>query len=157
MKKLVITVVSVLLLTVLVMSLVGCMSVRMTEKSIVTSLSEGEYVIMENHSMIPTNNPEMVGTRIEKCIYAYKEDLSDPDNILAKYEVAIYFMRDKASADKVEKIFETMLAENNNHYETYFAEGNTSYDAVPKRYILYRHDDTVIFGDWQSVTLIRGY
>ncbi len=163
----IITTLSVLLVGVLLLSFVGCMKVTMTEKSIQGRLDEAEYVTMAGHSIIPMSDPEMAGLRIKKCMYAYKIDTYIDQTHgtplpRAIWEVAIYFMDDAESADKIEEIFKKYAKEYTDNYDKIMdmLEKGELLDPnlqLPKRYMVYRFDDTIVFGDWESVSLVRSY
>ena len=69
-------------------------------------------------------------------------------------------MEDSANATKLVEVLEALKDELNAHYEETLQSlngGNTEGLTYPKKYTVYRYNDIVIFGDWQSVSLVRGY
>lgn len=165
MKKTVITILSALLVAVLMVSLVGCMKVTMTEKSILSRLEKNEYTIMSGHSMIPTSDPMMSGLKMKKTIYAYKMDMAvheEYGNIpSAVWEVAIYFMADTESANQLEDSFKELAEQYQQTYDEMMSaieRGEMELvTEIPKRYMVYRFDNIIVLGDWESVTIVRSY
>ena len=152
MKKTVIAIISALLIAIIAISFVGCMKVTMTEKSILSRLEKEEYVVMSGHSM-------------KKTIYAYKMDMTVHEEYgeipSAVWEVAIYFMGDTESADKLEESFKELAKQYQDAYDEMMAlieKGEMeTVTQFPKRYMVYRYDNIVVFGDWESVSLVRSY
>ncbi|MBR2955939.1 MAG: hypothetical protein IKC54_01955 [Clostridia bacterium] len=165
MKKTAIAILSTLLVALLLVSLVGCMKVTMTEKSILSRLEKEEYTIMAGHSIIPMSDPAMSGLKIKKTIYAYKMDTTVHEEYgdvpSAVWEVAIYFMDDTDSANKLEDFFKDLAKQYDEEYDKLMQQlENGEFDLTiqfPKRYMVYRYDDIVVLGDWESVTLVRSY
>ena len=79
----------------------------------------------------------------------------------AVWEVAIYFMGDTESADKLEESFKELAKQYDDIYNEMMdliEKGEMeTVTQFPKRYMVYRYDDIVVFGDWESVTLVRSY
>jgi hypothetical protein len=165
MKKSVIAILSTLLVAIILVSMVGCMKVTMTEKSILSRLEKEEYTVMMGHSMIPMSDPVMSGIKMDKTFYATKIDSTthaEHGNIAsAAWEVAVYFMGDSASAKKLEDYFKELAKQQEQIYNQLIEQiENGNFDPtiqMPKRYIVYRYDDVVVFGDWESVTIVRSY
>ena len=165
MKKTVIAIISALLVALIAISFVGCMKVTMTEKSILSRLEKEEYVVMSGHSMIPTRDPMMAGLKMKKTIYAYKMDMTVHEEYgeipSAVWEVAIYFIGDTESADKLEESFKELAKQYQDTYDEMMdliEKGEMeTVTQFPKRYMVYRYDNIVVFGDWESVSLVRSY
>ena len=165
MKKTVIAIISALLIAIIAISFVGCMKVTMTEKSILSRLEKEEYVVMSGHSMIPTSDPMMAGLKMKKTIYACKMDMTVHEEYgeipSAVWEVAIYFMGDTESADKLEESFKELAKQYDDIYNEMMdliEKGEMeSVTQFPKRYMVYRYDNIVVLGDWESVSLVRSY
>jgi hypothetical protein len=77
------------------------------------------------------------------------------------WEVAVYFMGDSASAKKLEDYFKELAKQQEQIYNQLIEQIESgNFDPtiqMPKRYIVYRYDDVVVFGDWESVTIVRSY
>ena len=79
----------------------------------------------------------------------------------AVWEVSVYYMDDSASATALVSVLEDLVKEYDQAYEDMLAQmesGDISTTIeLPKRYMVYRYNDIVVFGDWESVSLVRGY
>ena len=164
MKKAISIILSISLIAVLALSLTGCLMVTLRENAILERLAENEYTVMQSNSILPFSDPRMAGLKITKCFSAHKADetVNEQYNNLPsqRFEVGVYFMEDSASASKLMTALQEVADEHNKAYEDAISAlngGNADLEELPKRYLVYRYNDIVIFGDWQSVSLVRGY
>lgn len=164
MKKTISIILSISLIAVLALSMTGCLMVTLRENAILERLAENEYTVMQSNSILPFSDPRMAGLKITKCFSAHKADDTineQYDNLpSADLEVGVYFMEDSASASKLMTALQEVADEHNKAYEDAISAlnvGNADLEELPKRYLVYRYNDIVIFGDWQSVSLVRGY
>ena len=165
MKKFIPIILAITLISVLTLSLSGCLMVTLRENSILERFAENEFTVLHSHSLIPFSDERMSGLSISKCFTGYKDDPSTYDEFggvgAERWEVSVYFMEDSASAAALVKFLEDEVDKLNKHYDDTMSklEGGNAEDGtlVPKRYLVYRYNDIVVFGDWQSVSLVRGY
>ena len=164
MKKTISIILSISLIAVLALSMTGCLMVTLRENAILERLAENEYTVMQSNSILPFSDPRMAGLKITKCFSAHKADDTineQYDNLpSANFEVGVYFMEDSTSASKLMTALQEVADEHNKAYEDAISAlngGNADLEELPKRYLVYRYNDIVIFGDWQSVSLVRGY
>ena len=164
MKKTISIILSISLIAVLALSMTGCLMVTLRENAILERLAENEYTVMQSNSILPFSDPRMAGLKITKCFSAHKADETvneQYDNLPSqRFEVGVYFMEDSTSASKLMTALQEVADEYNKAYEdaiTALNGGNADLEELPKRYLVYRYNDIVIFGDWQSVSLVRGY
>ena len=164
MKKTISIILSISLIAVLALSMTGCLMVTLRENAILERLAENEYTVMQSNSILPFSDPRMAGLKITKCFSAHKADDTineQYDNLpSANFEVGVYFMEDSASASKLMTALQEVADKHNKAYEDAISalnSGNADLEELPKRYLVYRYNDIVIFGDWQSVSLVRGY
>ena len=166
MKKTITIILAISILAILTLSLSGCLMVSLQENSLREKFNENGFTTMLNHSILSFSDERMQGLHINKCYYAFKEDetVYEQHNGLPsqKWEVCVYYMEDSASASALVKVFEGIADEYNQKYDDILAklESNTIDETVteyPKKYLVYRYNDIVVFGDWQSVSMVRGY
>jgi hypothetical protein len=138
--------------------------VTLRENSILDRLQANDFSVMQSHSLLPFSDERMQGLRISKCFTAYREDSTIHDEFggigTDRWEVSVYYMEDSANATKLVDVLEGVRDELNAHYEKTIESlnlGNVDGLTYPKRYLVYRYNDIVVFGDYQSVSLVRGY
>ena len=139
--------------------------VTLRENALIEKLGENGYTIMHTHSLVPFSDERMAGLRISKCFTAYKMDTAEDEQLgevaTGVWEVTVYYMDDSASATALVRVLEEVVEEYDQAYEEMMSkiesgEISTTLEP-PKRYMVYRYNDTVVFGDWESVSLVRGY
>ena len=139
--------------------------VTLRENALIEKLGENGYTIMHTHSLVPFSDERMAGLRISKCFTAYKMDTAEDEQFgevaTGVWEVSVYYMDDSASATALVRVLEEVVEEYDQAYEEMMSkiesgEISTTIEP-PKRYMVYRYNDTVVFGDWESVSLVRGY
>ena len=165
MKKISTIILAITIMAILTVSLTGCLMVTLRENALIEKLTENGYTIMHTHSLLPFSDERMAGLRISKCFTAYKMDTAEDEQFgevaTGVWEVAVYYMDDSASATALVSVFEDLVKEYDKAYEEMMAKiesgeiGTTL--QLPKRYTVYRYNDIVILGDWESVSLVRGY
>lgn len=152
-------------MAILTVSLTGCLMVTLRENALIEKLGENGYTIMHTHSLVPFSDERMAGLRISKCFTAYKMDTAEDEQFgevaTGVWEVTVYYMDDSASATALVRVLEEVVEEYDQAYEEMMSkiesgEMSTTIEP-PKRYMVYRYNDTVVFGDWESVSLVRGY
>ncbi|MBO5655193.1 MAG: hypothetical protein J6S32_04105 [Clostridia bacterium] len=164
MKKTITIILAITILSILTLSLSGCLMVTLREKEMLDKFDEQGFTVMHTQSLIPFSDERMQGLRISKCFTAYKNDETIHDEFggitTDRWEVSVYFMEDSANATKLVEVLEELESEYNTRYEETLQSlnnGTTEGLTYPKKYTVYRYNDIVIFGDWQSVSLVRGY
>lgn len=164
MKKAITIILAITILSILTLSLSGCLMVTLREKSILEKFEANDFTVLHTHSLIPFSDERMQGLHIEKSFTAYKEDSSIHDEFGGiasdRWEISVYYMDDSESASKLVKVFEELVKERDTHYEDTLASlnaGNTEGLTYPKKYTVYRYNDIVLFGDYQTVAFVRGY
>ena len=165
MKKISTIILAITIMAILTASLTGCLMVTLRENALIEKLDENGYTIMHTHSLLPFSDERMAGLRISKCFTAYKMDTAEDEQFgevaTAVWEVSVYYMDDSASATALVSVLEDLVKEYDQAYEDMLAQmesGDISTTIeLPKRYMVYRYNDIVVFGDWESVSLVRGY
>lgn len=165
MKKISTIILAITIIAILTVSLTGCLMVTLRENALIEKLGENGYTIMHTHSLVPFSDERMAGLRISKCFTAYKMDTAEDEQFgevaTGVWEVSVYYMDDSASATALVRVLEEVVEEYDQAYEEMMSkiesgEMSTTIEP-PKRYMVYRYNDTVVFGDWESVSLVRGY
>ena len=165
MKKISTIILAITIMAILTVSLTGCLMVTLRENALIEKLGENGYTIMHTHSLVPFSDERMAGLRISKCFTAYKMDTAEDEQFgevaTGVWEATVYYMDDSASATALVRVLEEVVEEYDQAYEEMMSkiesgEMSTTIEP-PKRYMVYRYNDTVVFGDWESVSLVRGY
>ena len=164
MKKTITIVLAITLLSILTISLSGCLMVTLREKTIIDKFEANEFTVLHTYSLLPFSDEKMQGLHFQKSLTAYKEDTTIHDEFGGiasdRWEISVYFMEDSESATKLVKVMEELAEEYNARYDETLAKlnaGKTEGLTYPKKYTVYRYNDIVLFGDYQTVSFIRGY
>ena len=164
MKKTITIILAITLISILALSLSGCLMVTLREKTIIEKFEGNDFTVLHTHSILPFSDERMQGLKIDKCFTAYKEDPAIHDEFGGitsdRWEVSVYYMADSENAARLVKIFEELKDEYNKRYDDTLKslnDGNIEGLTYPKKYVVYRYNDIVLFGDWQSVSYVRGY
>lgn len=138
MKKRVLITTSIVLLVAVLFTFVGCMKYGMTEHNLTDRLSKNGYRVATGETLVPYTDPALKGVNVSSSILGEKTD-SD-----VYYFVYVYYCKDSDSADTVENVMNGAI------------EGIKAENA-DRKYSVYRYENMVLAGDFESVTTARNF
>lgn len=138
MKKHFITLISICVLVAVLFTFVGCMKYGMTEHNLTDRLTENGYRVATGKSLVEFSDPTLKGVNVSSSLLGDKTE----DEIY--YFVYVYYCKDSDSADTVEEVMNDAI--------------DSMKDENPNRkYSVYRYENMVLAGDFDSVTVARNF
>lgn len=149
-KKVLFAVAITLLAVVLATSLVGCLKIGLKKTNVIDRLTADGYTITHGRPPLPIDEELMRTVSTEDTFYAVKSTNSGTAILYA------YYCSNNDSADRLEKLIkEGKYKDEGTGEETSFVDhykGTTG-----KSCSIYRHDEIIMFGDYDSISLARNY
>ncbi len=138
MKKRVLTTISIFVLVAVLFSLVGCMKYGMTEHNLSDRLSENGYRVASGQSLVEFSDASLKGVNVSSSLLGDKTE----DDVY--YFVYVYYLKDSDSADTVEEVMTDKIDE-------------IKAENPDRKYSVYRYENMVLAGDFDSVTVARNF
>lgn len=138
MKKRIIATILIITLLAVLFAFTGCMKYGMTEHNLTDRLKENGYRVSTGNSLIEYTDPSLKGVQVTNSL------LGDKTENDVYYFVYVYYCKDTSSADKVEEVM-------NGAIDGIKAEN------PDRKYSVYRYENMVLAGDFDSVTAARNF
>ena len=145
-RKIFITLCAALLVVVLTVAFAGCLKISMKKNSVIQRLSDQGYTIKYSSYSEEIDGYQKNGVHIDDIVFATKdENAVDEEGKPAISFVRMFYCTDTDSADWVEEMVKKFR--DDNKYEL----------VTNKRIEIYRYENIIFVGDFESVAIARNY